>query len=89
MNPPIFLTMENKKSVFDKLRPLLLSTVVAILSLFIVVEAILIAFLIYIWYADPANNSSNHIEEGIIALIILTLLTYVMKVRFSKLVEKK
>lgn len=81
--------MQKKRTIFDKLRPVLLSTIVGILSVFIIVEIILIAFMIYIWYADPVNTTSNHLEEGIIALIILTILTYFMKTKFGKLVEKK
>ncbi|MBB6002263.1 hypothetical protein [Arcicella rosea] len=83
--------MEKKKSVFDKLRPVLLSTILGILSVFIVAEIILIGFLIYVWYADPTNSSTNYLEEGIIITIILTALTYFMKIKFDKLVsaEKK
>ena len=83
--------MEKKKSIFDKLRPVLLSTILGILSVFIVAEIILIAFLIYVWYSAPANTSANYLEEGIIITIILTILTYFMKMKFDKLVssEKK
>ncbi|MEA5405389.1 hypothetical protein VB776_20795 [Arcicella sp. DC2W] len=83
--------MQKKKSIFDKLRPLLLSLIAGILSVFFFVEIILVAFLIYIWYSTPANTSANYLEEGIIITIILTILTYFMKVKFDKLVssEKK
>ncbi|MEA5428322.1 MULTISPECIES: hypothetical protein [Arcicella] len=83
--------MEKKKSIFDKLRPLLLSLIVGILSVFFFAEIILIAFLIYVWYSAPANTSANYLEEGIIITIILTILTYFMKMKFDKLVssEKK
>ncbi len=80
--------MEKKKSIFDKLRPVLISSVIGILSVFLVVEIILTAFLFYIWYADPANNSSNHIEEGIVALIVVTFLTYLMKKNFTSISDK-
>ncbi len=80
--------MQAKKSPFDKLRPILLAVIVGILSIFLLAEIILLGFLGYIWYVNPENVKTDYLEEGIIGLIILTILTYFLRMNFTGLNNK-
>lgn len=74
---------------FAQLRPMLLSIVVGILSLFGIVQIVLMIFLGYTWYKNPIMVTQNHLDAGIIVLSLLMILTYFMKYKFQRLMAKK
>jgi hypothetical protein len=79
--------MSDKSNPFDNLRPMLLSVMVGILQLFIWVEILMIAVMLYAWQKDAILFTQNNTDKGLIILVIVLILTYLVKRNINKLVK--
>jgi hypothetical protein len=79
--------MSDKSNPFDNLRPMLLSVMVGILQLFIWVEILIIAVMLYAWQKDAILFTQNNTDKGLIILVIVLILTYLVKRNINKLVK--
>lgn len=79
--------MSNKSNPLDNLRPMLLSVTVGILQVFIWVEVLIIAVMIYTWQKDTILFIQNSTDKGLIILVIVLILTYLAKRNIHKLLK--
>ena len=79
--------MSEKEKPFKNLRPLLLSTIIGILQVFLLVELLMVAVMAYSWKKDPVLFIQNHTDKGLIVLVIVLILTYLVKQNIHKLLK--
>lgn len=79
--------MSNKSNPLDNLRPILLSVTVGILQVFIWVEVLIIAVMLYAWQKDTILFIQNSTDKGLIILVIVLILTYLVKRNINKLMK--
>ena len=79
--------MSDKPNSLDTLRPMLLSVMIGILQLFIWVEILIIAVMIYTWQKDSTSFAQNSTDKGLIVLVIVLILTYLVKRNIHKLLK--
>lgn len=79
--------MSAKPNPLENLRPMLLSVVVGILQLFIGVEILIIAVMLYAWQKDAVLFTQNNTDKGLVVLVIVLFLTYLAKRNISKLLK--
>lgn len=79
--------MPDKPDPLENLRPILLSVMIGILQLFIWVEILIIAVMLYAWQKDAVLFTQNNTDKGLIVLIIVLFLTYLVKRNISKLLK--
>ena len=79
--------MSDKSNPFDNLRPMLLSVTVGILQVFIWVEILIIAVMLYAWQKDAILFTQNSTDKGLIILVIVLILTYLVKRNINKLLK--
>jgi hypothetical protein len=79
--------MSNKSNPLDNLRPILLSVTVGILQVFIWVEVLIIAVMLYAWQKDTILFIQNSTDKGLIILVIVLILTYLVKRNINKLLK--
>lgn len=79
--------MSDKSNPLDNLRPMLLSVTVGILQVFIWVEVLIIAVMLYAWQKDTILFIQNSTDKGLIILVIVLILTYLVKRNIHKLLK--